>query len=190
MSLLRTAEPAEEPITLAEAKLHLAVDASDTDALITLLIKAARRQAEHQMQRSLIDQEWTLTLDGFPDEVRLHMGRVSAITSVAYVDADGVTQTLAGANYYLDNKGAYTQWLVPAYGTAWPSTRDQANAVTVVYRAGEAGAASVPEDIKQWILLMVGQWFATREAGVEKAIAEVPRGFWAGLLDPYRVIGV
>lgn len=190
MSLRRTAEPAVEPVSLAEAKLHLAVDASDTDALITLLIKAARRQSEHRAQRSWIDQEWTLSLDSFPDDIRLHMGRVTAITSVSYVDGDGVTQALDGLDYYLDNCGEYAQYIVPAYGTSWPATRDQANAVTVVYRAGGADAAAVPEDVKQWILLLVGQWFRTREAGVEKMTAEVPRGFWDALLDPYSVVSV
>lgn len=190
MSLRRTAAPAAEPVTLDEAKTQLVVTVSDHDAMITTLVAAAREQAEHRAQRSLIDQEWTLTLDGFPDAIRLRMGRVTAITSVSYVDADGATQTLAGADYYLDNRNEYEQWLVPAYGASWPSTRDQANAVTVVYRAGEASAGSVPASVKQWILLLVSQWYDNRAAGAERAITEQPRPFWDGLLDPIRVPGV
>lgn len=190
MALRRTQEPAVEPVTLAEAKLHLADPPSEFDSMITLLIKAARRQAEAQMRRSLIDQQWTLTLDAFPDAIALPMPRVTAITSVQYVDVNGATQTASGAGYQLDNAGEFANWLVPAYGYSWPETLDRPNAVTVVYRAGGADASAVTEDVKQWILLLVGQWFASREAGVERAISEVPRGFWDGLLDPYRVIGV
>ena len=190
MSLRRTTAPASEPVTLAEAKAHLSVTHTDHDAMIATLITAAREQAEHRAQRSLIDQEWTLSLDTFPPEIRLRMGRVTAITAVEYVDADGVTQTLAGAGYYLDNRGEFAQWLVPAYGASWPATRDQANAVTVVYRAGENSGATVPASVKQWILLLVEQWYDNRAAGAERAITEHPRAFWDGLLDPIRVLEV
>lgn len=43
----------DEPITLAEARLHLRVDHIDEDALIAVLITAAREAAEHQIGGSL-----------------------------------------------------------------------------------------------------------------------------------------
>lgn len=190
MPLRRTAAPATEPVTLAEAKLHLRVDHSADDALIGVLIAAAREQAEHRTGRSLIDQQWTLTLDAFPDAIRLRMGRVTAISEVRYVDPAGATQVLAPASYTLDNAADYANWLFPAAGYTWPATIDQPNAVTVVYRAGEASAANVPVSVKQWILLLVGQWYAHREAGAEKAITEQPRAFTDGLLDALRVVEV
>ncbi len=49
-----TVPPAGEPLTLAEAKLHLRVDLSDDDALITALISAAREQAEFLTGQRLI----------------------------------------------------------------------------------------------------------------------------------------
>ena len=189
-ALRRTANPAAEPVSLAEAKLHLRVDHSADDALIAVLITAAREQAEHRTQRSLIDQQWTLTLDAFPDAIRLRMGRVTAISEVRYVDPAGAAQVMNPAGYQLDNAGEIANWLFPAAGYAWPDTLDQPNAVTVVYRAGAASATDVTAAVKQWILLLVGQWYAGREAGVEKAISEQPRPFWDGLLDPLRVVEV
>jgi len=47
MSLVITVEPAEEPVTTAEAKDHMRVDTSDDDTLIDGLITASRLYAEN-----------------------------------------------------------------------------------------------------------------------------------------------
>lgn len=188
MSLLRTAGPTAEPVSVAEAKLHMGVVHSMHDLRIAGLIRAARELAEHQTNRSIVDQEWTLTLDEFPPEIRLQMGRVTAISAVRYVDASGATITLDPLTFYLDNRGEYEQWLVPAYGEDWPVPRDQINAVQVVYRAGWTGGPTVPESVKVWMLLLIQQWYDTPTAGTEKQVFSQPRPFFDGLLDPIRVI--
>ena len=58
--------PSVEPISLAEAKLHLRVDITDDDTLITGLIISARQRAETITRRSLCTQTWKLVLDQFP----------------------------------------------------------------------------------------------------------------------------
>jgi hypothetical protein len=58
--------PAVEPVTLAEAKLHLRVDFTDDDTLITMLIGAARVAAENICRRAFVTQKWDLYLDAFP----------------------------------------------------------------------------------------------------------------------------
>ena len=55
--------PALEPVTLAEAKRHANVVASDDDTLITALIVAARELVEQDTSRALINQTWELELD-------------------------------------------------------------------------------------------------------------------------------
>lgn len=66
-SVLVTA-PGSEPITLAEAKLHLRVETAmtDDDTLISALIVSARQAAETITRRALITQTWKLALDQFP----------------------------------------------------------------------------------------------------------------------------
>lgn len=192
MSLRRTTEPGSEPLTLAEAKLHLRVETAvtDDDALITALIKAARQQAENRLQRTLISSGWTLALDDFAAAIRLPMPRATAITSVKYIDANGVQQTIASTDYSLDNASEIANWLLPAYGLDWPAARAQANAVEIVYSAGWADAAAVPQELKQWLLLAVGAWYGQREALAERQVFDLPRSFVDGLLDGWRVLEV
>lgn len=191
MSLRKLVDATVEPITLAEAKAHLRVTVSSEDALITALITAARTTCEERLRRTLIDTDWQLTLDAFPCALPLRMPRVIAVESVEYVDSAGAPQTLAGSEYQVDGESE-PGWIVPAYGKAWPATREQANAVTVTYSCGYGVAASdVPGPIKQWILLQIGALYANREAVVATpGIVAVDLGFADRLLDPYRVIEI
>ena len=186
-----TVAPSVEPVTLAEAKLHLRVDGTDEDSLITALIVAARQAAEHETGRSLVTQTLRLTLDAFPADggIELLRGPVQSITQVQYIDAAGATQTFTSSLYVLDNASEYAaHYLRLAFNAVWPATRDQANAVWVDYAAGYGNAAAVPQAIKQWVLLAIGDMYANRERSADKPA--VAHGFVGGLLDRYRLWGV
>lgn len=178
--------PATEPVSLAEAKAHLRCG-DDEDALITALIQAAREQAEHLLNRSLITQTWERVLDAFPAvELPLGMPPVQSVSSVRYYDPAGAPQTLDPSAYSLD-ADTDAGWIIPAYGTSWPDTIDTPNAVRVRFVCGYGGAADVPAAIRSWILLRIGTLYKHREetvAGV--SLAELPRTFIDGLLDPFR----
>lgn len=68
MALKLTAAPTAEPVSLAEAKVHLRANLDDTseDALIGMYISAARSDAENTCRRALVTQQWDLFLDAFP----------------------------------------------------------------------------------------------------------------------------
>ena len=186
MGLKLITAPSVEPLTLADAKLHLRVDGTDEDTLITALIAAARQYAEHTTERSLITQTWELAVDAFPAaEIQLPKPRVLAIVSVKYDDVNAVEQTLAGAAYTLDSHSE-PGWLLPAYNTSWPGTLAAANAMRVRYTAGYGpAAADVPEGLKRWMLLRIGSLYAMREEVVPGRALQ-PQ-FVDRLLDPYRV---
>lgn len=195
MGLTLKFAPAEEPVTLAEAKLHCKADSADDDALITALIVSARQQAEHRTGRALITQQWELTLERFA--AQRYSGRIDlpkpalvSVQSVKYMDSSGTLQTLASTEYQVITS-ELVGYIVPAYGKAWPSCRVQPDSVVVAYTAGYGAAAAVPQSIKSWMLMAISTMYGQREGIITGTnVANVPRDFCAGLLDPYWVPGV
>jgi uncharacterized phiE125 gp8 family phage protein len=158
MTLKLITAPAEEPVTLAEAKVQCRVDADITidDGLLTGLVVAAREACEHLIRRAIITQVWERTLDSFPyGGIDLGRPPVSAINSITFLDADGADQELATSAYMLDNASELEAWALPAAGTEWPDTGEYLNAVTVRFTCGFGAAAAVPQSIRSWILLKV-----------------------------------
>lgn len=189
MTLLRITAPTVEPVTTAEAKLHLRVTHSTDDDLIDVLIAAAREQCEHLTGRALVTQTWERVLDAFP-AVEIELGRppVIAITSVTYTDAAGDSQILDSADYSLDNV-TEPGYLLPAEGVIWPTTLDTANAVRVRFTCGYGATAdSVPAALRAWIKLRLATLYKHREeivAGI--SVADLPNGYTDRLIDRYRL---
>jgi uncharacterized phiE125 gp8 family phage protein len=186
MSLKLFTPPASEPVSPSEAKAHLRVDGSADDALITALIVAARQAAENITGRALVTQTWDLYLDAFDPTIELPMPPLQAVTSISYTDTDGTVGTLAEAAYKVDTVSEPGR-LIPAYGTEWPATRADVNVIMIRFTAGYGAAAAVPQPIKQWMLLKIGELYENREASAERAAAPMP--FVDALLYPYRIIG-
>lgn len=173
-------------VSLAEAKLHLRVDGTDEDALITAMITAATETAEQITGRAIMPQTWALTLDEFPAVIELTRVPVASVTSVTYVDTAGATQTLTGTR--LRNVDDYSSALiVPAYNLEWPETLNDVGVVSVQYVAGYANAAAVPESIKSWIKLNVAAMYENREAESMAIRQVVSLKFVDHLLDRYKV---
>lgn len=178
--------PAALAVSMEAAKLSLRIDGADLDASIELWIKGIAAEAEHQIGRALISQDWRLTLDSFPDAIALANPPIVSVASVKFYDTDNVLQTLDPADYFLD---AATEpgYIVPAVGKTWPATYDKANAVTVDYTCGYgATEASIPEGVKLYILARLGQQFdsAARE------FRETEQSMYiVHLLDRFKVYG-
>lgn len=190
----RTAAPAVEPVTLAEALVHLRADADggENDAYITGLVQVARVAAEDRLERSLVSTPWLLQLPAFPaagEAIALRMAPVIAVQSVQYLDTAGVLQPLDTDQYQLD-PSAEPGLIAEATAATWPATKPGAtNAVRVAFTAGYGtAAADVPMPIRHWILLAVGEMYALRSASSDKPA--VRHDFSDSLLQPYRILGV
>ena len=182
-----TTAPTAEPLDLPQALAHLRVDDAYSNDYVTTLITAARQQAEDRTERALMPSTWALRLPAFPTadggSIELLRPPLISVASVQYLDAAGTLQTVSPAAYLVDVQSQPGR-LLPLSGS-WPATANHPQAVTITYTAGYANAAAVPAPIKQWMLLAIGDMFATRERSAERP--KVPQGFADGLLDPYRI---
>lgn len=185
--------PTIEPVDLADAKLaaNFAEDQTDKDNTFTALIQSEREKAESFTGRAFITQTWDRKYDcGFPDVIELPKPPVQSVTSITYVDTNGITQTLSPSLYVVDKPtGPYAMpaRIVPAYGTAWPQTRDMPSAVTVRFVCGYGDdAESVPASIRQAITMGVCTHLAITENVVVGTIASVVPMSGEHLLWPFK----
>ena len=176
-------QPTVEPVTLTEAKAHLAIDHTFDDTYVTSLITAARQQAENYLAQQLCTATWELHLDKFENVINISKSPLVSIDSIKYTDTDGNEQTLDTANYILD-KIRKPARLVPAYNKTWPSTQEIPNAVCITFTSGYGVAADVPQVIKSAILLIVGHLYENRG---DEGHRTIPQTVW-NLLDVYSVI--
>jgi len=154
--------PSTEPITLAEAKLHLRVTSTVDDDLINSLIQTAREYCELIAGRAYITQSITLKMDYFVESLELPRPPLISVTSVKYVDTAGDTQTLSSTYYTVDTVSEPGRLLL-AYNKSWPTIRSVQQAVEVIFAAGYGDASSVPERVKSAMKLLIGHWYENRE---------------------------
>lgn len=172
--------PPEPLVTLAEARAHLRdPDVLEND-LISSYIDAASGWIDGPagwLGRSFGAQTLELQTDVFDLCDRLPFGPVTSITSVKYIDAAGVEQTVSDSVYH-----TAADRLVLRHGAAWPSVRGDEGGVRIRYVSG----GTVPPQARQAVLLLVGQWFRNRSSVVVGTIgSELPFGVEA-LLSPLR----
>lgn len=191
---------ASEPISLETARLHLRLDtegsppAHPDDSLVEVLISVAREAAEQYTACAIVQQDYTLALDAFPEkEIVLGTWPVNSIAAVTYKDSDNQVQTLSSSEYFLDNFSKPAKLHLQP-GKAWPATATVANCVAVQFNAGHTDEDSpnpypLPKAVKQALLLLIGHLYENREAiatiiGGSKE--ELPMGA-AYLLTPHRI---
>lgn len=182
MTLTLQTAPTEEPVSLAEAKLHCRVFVDDENSLITSLIVAARQHIENFTHRALVTQVWDLKLDRFPcSGAAIWLPKAPLLASspgtapvVTYTDSDGATQTFSSSLYTVDAPaGPHARMgrLFLNYQESYPSTRSIENAVQVRYSAGYGAAAAVPDPLKIAMKMLISHWFVNREPVVTGTIA-------------------
>ncbi len=186
MNYTIVAQPSVEPITLSEAKLFLRVDSTIEDAIITALIKAARQYVENYTWRPLCTQIWKLNLDksDVKEYIGISQAPVQSITHIKYFDESKVQQTLSTGSYQADVLNEPARVKINTI----PGIFDMMNACEIQFVCGYGVAASVPESIKQAMLLMIGHWYEHREAVTvsgSKGMQPVPMAVQA-ILEPYK----
>ncbi len=163
MNVVETAARSAWAVTTDEVKAQSRIDGADQDIFLQTLIQRVQEDLEVECDRAFSDRTLRLTMAAFPARILLPFPPAKEVTSIAYVDAAGVTQTLAPTAYTLDSD-AEPAAIVQAYGTSWPSTRPVPKAVTVLYTAGGWGTdRPLPNVFKDAILATVAYRFENRE---------------------------
>lgn len=161
-----TTGPTVEPVTLTDMLGHLRLGAGDPDeSYVRALIAAARQTVEQYTGRLLLPQTVRVNYDGWPSSrtLVLPFAPLRGITSLEYVDNDGTVQTFAASNYAArtdDEPGA----LELDADATWPTHRLEAGAVRVTATFGYDDGASVPEALRQWIMVRAATMYENREA--------------------------
>lgn len=179
----RIADPAESVLTLADAKLHLRVDASDEDAYITSLIAAAEAYLDGRagiLGRCMVTQTWRYKLASLPALVPLGMPDAQSVTGT-YLDAAGDTQAVSDLSVREEASGAV---LVYA-GDALTFDADEDYPVTVDVVFGFGDASAVPDPLLHAVRVLVGHWYEVRTSAAETPYREVPMAFHS-LISAYR----
>ena len=194
-SLTRQTPPTVEPVTQTEAQ-DLRVDTDADDAYVQALITSAREWVETYLDRTLIQTQWVMRFDKFPDSgiepvelPRPPMATSGTATAVAvtFTSEIGQTGTYSTAEYRVD-RHATPGAILPIYGTTWTPHRQDDNAISVAWWAGYGSSGSaVPAAIRHAILMLCSHWYETRGATVSTGAVpqDVPFGVLS-LLDSMK----
>jgi uncharacterized phiE125 gp8 family phage protein len=182
LDLVRVDPPDSPLLDREQVKLHLRIDHDDDDDLIDALIETVEAQLDGYagtLGRALTEQSWKLSLHSFPGHrghpwstwrhhlrhhlhIRLPLPPLISVTTVAYVDPDGVDQVLDPGQYVvLDGPLASIQ---PVQGVCWPSTAFQPRAVQITYVAGYGAPSDVPAPILAAARMMLEDLYDNRAA--------------------------
>jgi uncharacterized phiE125 gp8 family phage protein len=187
LTLMTAPAAAETLVTLTEAKAQCNVTFADDDALITAKIKSAFAYLDGRdgiLNRALANQKWRLEtcIDAAP--IFLPLPPTIAVTRVTTTDLDGNESVVSVSAYQVVPGGLHGSYIVP--GLAWPAMSNPRaiNPVAIEYTCGHP---TLPEPIRQAILMMVADSYAFRESvGFGSIYVSVPvMAKVEDLLTPY-----
>lgn len=182
--------PTGTPISLAEAKIHLIVEHSDDDTLISAYISQAVEFVEQYTGLFLMPQTWRYHFDCIiGDELEIEAYNVLTVESVSHKQASGITIDLLTevgvlGVYYID-KNSKPFRISPI--DSWPEMYSEGyNNFSVELISGYTDAASVPNGIKTALYLMVGHLYRNRESTTAVQMKTLPLGVY-DFINKYRV---
>lgn len=192
---LRIAGPSEAPVTLDQAKAHLAIDHDEHDARIQLAIDAAVDHLDGLrgvLGRALVTQTWRESMAFWPASrcFPLALAPVLSVEKVTARTAAGSVEDLPQSDWRV-LAGESDPRLLLSMSAALPDLEAAPDAVTITYQAGYGGPDAVPAAIRAAILMMVGDQYRFTETAVAGSAAVVPMSVTVDrLITPFRRVMV
>lgn len=163
MRLALIQPPDVEPLTAADAKARLNIGDEVSDDVMDAFISAARQQldgVDGWLGRALNTQTWRGTFEHFPWEmyphnaIKIPLPPLQQILNIEYLDGAGVPTTLDPSQYQVVM--GQRSYIVPKFGTPWPVTRWEPDAVTIDFVCGYGdNPEDVPGPLRSAIALQV-----------------------------------
>ena len=188
MPLQLRSGPANEPVSLSEAKVFLRIDGTDDDILVSSLITAARIYIETTISKILITENWSFFKDKWPTSgvVHLPLSPVQSIDEIRVYNQDNTYSTLPIETYASDliSSQPRIKFLETSPSIATPRHFNQ---LEVQFTAGFGNTETdVPSDLRQALLMLTAHWYEQREPiGFGGSFNEIPTTISA-LLSSYK----
>jgi uncharacterized phiE125 gp8 family phage protein len=181
--LKRVTAPPTIPVSVAEAKARLKIDDSDHDEDLERMIREVVDHLDGEsgiLNRCLVAQTWDYVLPGFCERIVLPLAPFRSITSITYLDPDGVSQTLDSGNYRVIERGddAFSELRAPRDGD-WPDTvGDEPEAVTIRAVFGYAPSNDSPPNYTENISPAIKSAIIAQVGAIKKKPEEIMRDGW------------
>ena len=174
----QTVKPVGRVVPLADLKDHLHYLSTDQDQYISALHDMAVARIELETRRQLLTATWELRLPCFPSVIELRKCPVASVSSIKYLDQDGVEQTLATSVYstFLQREPAEIHL---AYSQSWPTIRETEQSVTVTFVAGYGADVDCPAAAHHLVKLIVQDAFEgtdRNEPTIERLMTQLKWG--------------
>lgn len=169
--------PSELPVSVNDARRHVAITDATHDTLLLSLIQTATQWVETYLNARIMEQTVRLHLSHFPEILPIYP--VKSVDAVAYDDVNGDEQTFT--DYFVGLSGIRPQ-IRPE--ESWPAVSGiKPDPVRIDLTVG---FESVPEPVRAAILVMVQEMFANRGDSVVGLMISPSRFTVAKLLSGYR----
>ncbi len=165
------------------------MDGDDQDEIITRCIHVAREKAEAYQNRAHLEQTFELVLERLP-EMPIHLPRppLVSLEAVTLTDEDGNTITVPASDFIVDTDSEPGR-LFFKKSKAWPAVSlREGGGLRIRFKAGQVNPTTVPERVKQAILIQTGFLFENREADTAGEGGNDAEALFRSLLRADRIV--
>lgn len=160
--LRKLTDTPSEQFLLETALSHLRVTNGAEIPLVLQYLSAAREVVERLTGRALLTQTYELAQDKWTDSLILDRSPVSSVSSILYLNEDGVSMTVSPSDYVLVRPEDASAFVVFRSTFMRPSLYETPLAVTVNFTAGNANWSLVPYSQRQAILFLAAHLYELR----------------------------
>lgn len=183
MYLVQKVAPVNELLTLDSAKSFMRILDTDSDIDIQAMINSSLEYAQNYTNRQFITATYELYTDVFKQDMQLPKNPIQSVTSVEYMDENGVYQPMTDFYVYGENGVSKIHF------EDMPTHKEHKNAIRITFVAGYGdNSTDVPETIKSYLRVMVSTLYENREQYVVGvSIDTMANPILDKMLNMYRV---